>query len=76
MINVKFLKLRVYLGFYRLIKIKEWVDKHDPGGLIIPFSGVFENKIINMDENEKKAYLEEHKTTRYYLIVFSTKLIV
>lgn len=47
-----------------LIKIKEWVDKNDPGAIIIPFSGVFENKIIEMEEPERKKYLEEVQATR------------
>ncbi|XP_014254297.1 obg-like ATPase 1 [Cimex lectularius] len=46
-----------------LIKIKEYIDKNDPGAIIIPFSGVFENKLADMDEVERKAYLEEHKIT-------------
>ncbi|KAK9512980.1 hypothetical protein O3M35_001278 [Rhynocoris fuscipes] len=46
-----------------LPKIKEWIDKNDPGAIIIPFSGVLENKLSEMDEAEKKAYLEEHKIT-------------
>ena len=51
--------------FYRrLIKIKEWVDKNDPGAMIIPFSGVFENKLADMDDIERKAYCEENKVTR------------
>ena len=45
-----------------LLKIKEWVDKNDPGSQIIPFSGVYENKLVEFeDENERKAYIEEHK---------------
>ncbi|XP_071941749.1 obg-like ATPase 1 [Antedon mediterranea] len=44
-------------------KIKEWVDKNDPGALIIPFSAGFELTYFNMDEDEQKKYLEEHKTT-------------
>jgi len=47
-----------------LIKIKEFVDKNDPGAIIIPFSGVFENKIIEMEEPERKKYLEEVQATR------------
>lgn len=47
-----------------LIKIKEWVDKNDPGAIIIPFSGVFENKIIEMEEPERKKYMEEVQATR------------
>lgn len=46
-----------------LIKIKEWVDKHDPGAVLIPFSGVFENKVLDMDETERKIYFEESKVT-------------
>lgn len=50
----------------RLIKIKEWVDKNDPGSLIIPFSGVFEHKLIEeySDPIERKTFLEESGTTR------------
>lgn len=48
----------------RLIKIKEWVDKNDPGAVLIPFSGVFENKVLDMDETERKIYFEESKVTR------------
>ncbi|XP_011641971.1 obg-like ATPase 1 isoform X3 [Pogonomyrmex barbatus] len=46
-----------------LIKIKEWVDKNDPGAVLIPFSGIFENKILDMDEAERAKYFEEHKVT-------------
>merc|ERR1719328_1045116 len=47
-----------------LPKIKEYVDKNDPGAMIIPFSGAFEQKLMDMEtEEEKKAYLEETKCT-------------
>ncbi|CAL1680336.1 unnamed protein product [Lasius platythorax] len=46
-----------------LIKIKEWVDKNDPGAVLIPFSGIFENKILDMDEAGRAKYFEEHKVT-------------
>ncbi|CAB3372324.1 Hypothetical predicted protein [Cloeon dipterum] len=46
-----------------LIKIKEWVDKNDPGAVIIPFSGIFESKIFDMDEATKEAYLKEQGTS-------------
>lgn len=48
----------------RLIKIKEWVDKNDPGAILIPFSGAFENKLIDMNEAERGKYIEENKVTR------------
>ncbi|XP_043931289.1 obg-like ATPase 1 [Protopterus annectens] len=45
-----------------LIKIKEWVDSHDPGALVIPFSGALELKLQDMSDEEKQKYLEEKKT--------------
>lgn len=45
-----------------LIKIKEWVDKNDPGASIIPFSGAFESKLVEMEDDvQRKAYQEEMK---------------
>lgn len=44
-----------------LIKIKEWIDKNDPGAIIIPFSGAFENRLLEMTDEERKLYLEEVK---------------
>lgn len=46
-----------------LIKIKEWVDKNDPGSSLIPFSGIFENKVIDMDDTERAKYFDECKVT-------------
>ncbi|CAH1960897.1 unnamed protein product [Acanthoscelides obtectus] len=48
-----------------LIKIKEWVDKNDPGSHIIPFSGAFEQKLLEeySDPALRKKFLEEHNTT-------------
>lgn len=44
-----------------LPKIKEYVDKNDPGAMIIPFSGAFEAKCIELGEEESKKYQEEQK---------------
>jgi obg-like ATPase 1 len=45
-----------------LPKIKEYVDKNDPGAMIIPFSGAFEQKLAEMEtDEERKAYQEETK---------------
>lgn len=51
---------------FRLIKIKEWVDKNDPGSLIIPFSGAFEYKLITEYEDPvlRKKFLEDVGVTR------------
>ena len=47
-----------------LPKIKEYVDKNDPGATIIPISGSFEQKLMEMEsEEDKKAYIEETKCT-------------
>ncbi|XP_011498533.1 PREDICTED: obg-like ATPase 1 [Ceratosolen solmsi marchali] len=46
-----------------LIKIKEWVNKNDPGAILIPFSGTFENKFIDMDEGERAKYIEESRVS-------------
>jgi len=63
-INVSQFIISLTILCNRLIKIKEWVDKNDPGAVLIPFSGVFENKILDMDEAEHAKYFEEHKVTR------------
>ena len=47
-----------------LPKIKEYVDKNDPGATIIPISGAFEQKLMEMEsEDERKAHIEETKCT-------------
>jgi obg-like ATPase 1 len=50
--------------FFRLIKIKEWIDKNDPGAMLTPFSGALEFKLVDMPEDERAAYLKEVGTTR------------
>ncbi|XP_077395501.1 obg-like ATPase 1 isoform X2 [Festucalex cinctus] len=45
-----------------LAKIKEWVDAHDPGSMVIPLSGALESKLFDMEPEEQKKYCEEHKT--------------
>ncbi|KAJ2604725.1 hypothetical protein EV177_006328, partial [Coemansia sp. RSA 1804] len=39
--------------------IKKWIDEHNPGDKLIPFSGDFETKLVNMDDAERAAYLKE-----------------
>jgi len=47
-----------------LPKIKEYVDKHDPGAMIIPISGAFEQKLIELESDEARAaFQEETKCT-------------
>lgn len=48
-----------------MVKIKEWINVHDPGAIVIPVSGAVESKLLDMeDEEERKKYCEEHKTQR------------
>lgn len=46
-----------------LPKIKAYVDQNDPGAVIIPFSGVFENKLIEMPDDERAVYLKQVSAT-------------
>lgn len=62
-------KLTCFLFFLtnkkRLVKIKEWIDAHDPGSMVIPLSGALESKLLDMaDDEERKKYCEEVKTQR------------
>ncbi|XP_026000774.1 obg-like ATPase 1 isoform X2 [Astatotilapia calliptera] len=45
-----------------LVKIKEWVDSHDPGALVIPFSGGLESLLQDKSEEERQKYSTKHKT--------------
>lgn len=49
-----------------MAKIKEWVDAHDPGAMVIPVSGAIESKLLDMEEEEERnKYCEEQKTQRW-----------
>ena len=42
-----------------LPKVKAWIDEKNPGDLLIPFSVALEERLLGMDEEERKA--EEEK---------------
>lgn len=47
-----------------LAKIKDWVDKNDPGASIIPFSGVFEHTWANFEDDAlRQKFAEDNKAT-------------
>jgi obg-like ATPase 1 len=46
-----------------LAKIKEWIDTNDAGGILIPFSGAFELKTIEMEPEQREAYFKEQSAT-------------
>lgn len=58
-------QLTLLPAFLRLVKIKEWVDAHDPGALVIPVSGAIESKLFDMEEESRNKYCEEQKTQRW-----------
>lgn len=60
--RIAFFTCRVFI--FRLAKIKEWVDVHDPGAVVIPLSGALESKLLDMEEEERNKYCEEQKTQR------------
>jgi len=45
-----------------VVPVKQWLDKNDPGALMIPYSAKFEQTIFDMEEAEREAYLKEKKT--------------
>lgn len=42
--------------------VKEWIDKNDPGALMIPYSAMFEQSIFHMSPEEKETHCKELKT--------------
>jgi len=47
-----------------LLKIKEYIDKNDPGAIMIPMSAAFELTLSEMgSDEERKAHCEENKVT-------------
>ncbi|XP_022658957.1 obg-like ATPase 1 [Varroa jacobsoni] len=42
-----------------LPKLKEHIDGNDPGAVIIPFSGAFEHKLVDMSREEREAFCME-----------------
>ena len=50
--------------YFRLVKIKEWVDTNDPGALVILMSCAVELKMFEMEPEEQETYLKENKIAR------------
>jgi len=46
-----------------LAKIKAWIDEKDGGAVLIPFSGAFETKLVEMPDDEREALLKQLQTT-------------
>ena len=42
-----------------LPKLKAWIDENHPGDLLIPFSGIVESKLVELQsKEEKESYLK------------------
>lgn len=44
--------------------MKEFLDQNDPYAVLIPFSGLIENKLVAMTSEEKKNFCEVNNTSR------------
>lgn len=55
-----FICIDTYFFLSRLPKLKEWIDKNDPGAPLIPFSGVYESKLLDMDPQEREAFIKDN----------------
>lgn len=42
-----------------LPKMKAWIDEHNPGDLLIPFSVALEERLVPLSEEEQNAELKE-----------------
>lgn len=43
-----------------LPKLKAWIDQNDPGAVLIPLSVALEAKLVEMPDDERKAYLAQN----------------
>jgi len=46
-----------------LMKIKECIDKTDPGAIMIPYSAALESKLVDMEDDERKKFLSDNNVT-------------
>jgi len=46
-----------------LPKLKDWIDKNDPGAVMIPFSADLELKLADMPDDERERYMKESNVT-------------
>ncbi|KAJ3108674.1 hypothetical protein HDU97_000530 [Phlyctochytrium planicorne] len=48
-----------------LPKIKAWIDEHHPGDILIPYSGVVEQKLTELETQEEKDQYLKDLTAKY-----------
>jgi obg-like ATPase 1 len=40
-------------------KVKQWIDEHDPGATVIPFSANYENRLVDIPNEEREKIIKE-----------------
>ncbi len=40
-------------------KVKQWIDEHDPGATVIPFSANYEFRLVDLPDEEKEKVIKE-----------------
>lgn len=46
-------------------KVKQWIDEHDPGATVIPFSANYEARLVDLSDEEREKVIKESGATRY-----------
>ncbi|CAF4407318.1 unnamed protein product, partial [Rotaria magnacalcarata] len=47
-----------------LSKVKQWIDEHDPGATVIPFSANYEYRLIDLSAEESEKAIKESGAPR------------
>ncbi len=40
-------------------KVKQWIDEHDPGATVIPFSANYEYRLVDLPDEEREKLIKE-----------------
>ena len=40
-------------------KVKQWIDEHDPGATVIPFSANYEYRLVDLPDEEREKVIKE-----------------
>ena len=48
-------------------KVKQWIDEHDPGATVIPFSANYEYRLIDLTDDEREKTIKESGAPRLVL---------
>ncbi|CAF3578700.1 unnamed protein product [Rotaria socialis] len=44
-------------------KVKQWIDEHDPGATVIPFSANYEYRLVDLPDEEREKVIKETGAT-------------